>query len=227
MDFFQVVQGFDPLNIAFGINFLSLMVKDILKLRLLAFGSQITFMLVGYSRGNWTIFWWQIVFILINLVRTGLLLWERREIHFSDDLEEIYKNHFPTFTRGEFLIFWNAGEEITGSGVPITREGEDLGALWFLHEGSADVIKSKKRLTQVPPGHFIGEMSFLTGSKASADVVPIGEVKLHTWAYTVLDRIKKTRPGLWTKIQGRLGRDLVSKIWAQHHIPKLEAEGMC
>lgn len=218
-DFFETLQGFDPLNIAFGLNFLSLFMKDILQLRLMALGSQATFWAVGYVRGNWTIVVWQSLFLAINLVRTAMVLWERREIRFSPELERVFREHFPTFPRHEFLQFWEAGEDHLYRDQPIVRQEEKPTWLWFILRGTARVVRDGQEMAQVGVGHFVGEMSFLTDQAASADVLPLGEgVQTRRWSYAALNRIRQGRPALWIRVQGRLGRDLVSKIWARHQL---------
>jgi hypothetical protein len=224
MDFFEFIQGFDFLHVAFGLNFLSLFMKDILYLRFMALGSQATFWAVGYSRGNSTIVIWQSLFILINLVRTAMVLWERREKKFPPEIERIFKTHFPTFTRQEFQIFWEAGVDRSfAESQVVVQEGQMPEALWFIIQGDAKVIRSGKQVAAIGQGHFIGEMSLMTDQPASAEVRPItSELKTHEWKWEALKKLKTKRSLVWLKIQGRLGRDLVHKIWAKH---ELEEEG--
>lgn len=223
-DFFEALQGFDPLNIAFGLNFLSLFMKDILKLRFVALGSQATFWAVGASRGNWTIVVWQSLFLVINLVRTAMVLWERREIRFPPDVERLFKSHFPIFNRQEFQAFWLAGEDRTyAPAETVVRQGDRPGALWFVARGEADVLRDGRKVASIGEGHFIGEMSLLTDEPASADVVAQeGGLTTHVWTVAALQKIRSSKHMVWLKIQSRLGRDLVTKIWAKH---ELEREG--
>lgn len=217
MDFFEFARGFDFLHVAFALNFLSLFMKDILQLRFLALGSQTTFLLVGLTRGNMTIVLWQSLFITINLVRTILVLWERREIKFAPEVEAVYKTHFPTFSRHEFQLLWFSGQERRFyPGETIIEQGRVPDCLWFLYGGEAEVYRDGNRIAQMESGHFVGEMSLLTGQPASADVQVTEPVLSREWPRDVLLKFPSTRPLLWIKIQGRLGRDLVSKLWNQN-----------
>lgn len=221
MDFFELTRGFDFLHLAFGLNFLSLFMKDILQLRFLALGSQTTFLLVGISRANMTIVLWQTLFIAINLVRTIMVLWERREIRFSPEVEAIFQTHFPTFSRHEFQLLWFSGREKSFSpGESIITQGKVPECLWFLYSGGAEVFRDGQKIARMESGHFVGEMSLLTGQPASADVRVTDAVVVREWSRETLLKFQATRPLLWIKIQGRLGRDLVTKLWNQNTLKK-------
>ena len=58
----------------------------------------------------------------------------------------------------------------------------------------------------------MGEMGYLTGDAASADVVADDIVVLHRWSFETLKKIKHNRPEFLIKLQNIIGMDLSRKI---------------
>jgi CRP-like cAMP-binding protein len=67
-------------------------------------------------------------------------------------------------------------------------------------------------VTTLSTGHFVGEMSLITGRPATADVVAVGEVDVMRWPIQDLKALRERDPALWTRIQSAVGQDLVVKI---------------
>ena len=64
----------------------------------------------------------------------------------------------------------------------------------------------------LPRGSFLGEMSFITKEKASADVISQEDVSYIEWTNHELFKIKENNRVFWTKIQNILLNDLIVKI---------------
>lgn len=213
--------GFDPANIAYIFSFIGLMTKDILFLRLLLLSSHTTWFVLGIITGNLTNIVWHAVFISINGWRTGLLLWERRKIELPPDLEGLYQEFFSSFGRKEILNLWNLGESLCAD-EKLIESGTSPQKLYFIVQGEAEVRVGSQRVGTLKRGQFIGEMSFITGQNASADVVPRPQVCVQAWDAPALRLLQKTKPALGSKIQALIGQDLVKKI-AERNLP-LETE---
>lgn len=71
----------------------------------------------------------------------------------------------------------------------------------------------------IGPKQFIGEMSFLTGHRATADVVATDTCRVLVWSQESLSEALAKLPGLAFKIRGILGRDVVAKLRA-HGAPR-------
>ena len=83
-----------------------------------------------------------------------------------------------------------------------------------LTDGEVEVKKGERVIATLKPGQFIGEMSFLTGEKAGADVVATETTKLMSWPQTDLEKFLDRNGGLSFKVRGVLGRDVVTKLRA-------------
>ena len=216
MNFLPDFRHFDFANLGFFLSFVGLLTKDILTLRFLLLGSHGTMWTIGLVMGNPTLIFWHTIFLAINSWRTSLILWERRKVIFPPGLDPIYHDFFTSLTRKEMLLLWSRGSAATYFDSPVIRQEATLDRLYFVVDGSAEVLKDGARVSVLQRGRFLGEMSFLTGRGASADVMPLGPVKFHEWPYATLREIQAKSPHLWMKIQGLLGRDLVEKVYEKH-----------
>jgi CRP-like cAMP-binding protein len=70
----------------------------------------------------------------------------------------------------------------------------------------------------VTPGGLVGEISYLTGKVASADVSAGTDTLLFVLPHGVLDQIKLERPDLHTKLMYVLGREVAQKLAAANHL---------
>ena len=214
--------NFDLLNIGYGFNFLAFFLKDILWLRLAAFSAQTTFIILGLIYGNHTGAIWNALFLGGNSVNIAMILWARRKVSFSPEVEHLYHHYFSLLTRPEMRMFKKRAREEVREGV-ILQDGMVPTALFFLMSGTVEVRKSGIQVSSLGQGRYFGEMAYLTGNPATADVIAASPTKFLVWDYSVLNDIKKRSPHLWIKIQGLLGRDLVQKV-ADNHPRRQEME---
>jgi hypothetical protein len=200
------------LNFAYGLNLLALVVKDVLWLRVVLVPAQLTFLFWGTVQGLPATVAWNAVFIGINGVQIVRILRERRPIQLPLELLDVYQNVFVSMKPREFLLFWETGNTQEAREEPFVRQGEQLDALLFIVTGKAHVTREGNVLATLGRGSFAGELSFLSGEPASADVVADGKVTYNSWDHQKLRRIEKINADLYAKLQGILGRDMTEKI---------------
>lgn len=78
-----------------------------------------------------------------------------------------------------------------------------------------DVFVEDRVIARLTPGQFIGEMSFLTGDKATADVRASEPSRVLVWSQEHLNELFNKKATLAFKIRGILGRDVVGKLRTQ------------
>jgi len=106
------------------------------------------------------------------LVLIGRRLWEDGNARFNPDELAMVRTLFdalPT-SRARHLIdqgVWLAGKE----GDVLTREGEPVDHLYYLAEGEARVLSQGVEVGMCRPGDLIGELTVLSGERASATVI--------------------------------------------------------
>ena len=200
------------MNIAYVLNLVGLAVKNILILRILLMSAQIILIYTGYVRGNWIVMFWNAVFLVINLLRTIMLLLERRPVKLPAEVLDIYRENFLQMTEREFLRFWDAGKTVEITGGHVVRSGENADSVYIIIGGSATVRNRTGTVAILRRGGFIGEMSYISGRPPSADVMADSVLTLRAWKRTDLNSLRIRDHAQWVKMQQALGRDLVMKV---------------
>lgn len=93
-----------------------------------------------------------------------------------------------------------------------TQEDRPLGTMYFLLEGTLEVIKDGLIVASILPDHLVREMSIMTGDPASADTRPAGKVRVHESSQQEIRELKDDSPELYNSLLAVLGRDLSSKL---------------
>ena len=162
---------FNTANIIFLAAF---MAKKIVWLRLLTF----TGMLVGipyylyiHEAPMWNNIFWVSTYASINLVMLFIIYLESRPIELSDLEQKIYDLTFKSLEPRIFKKLIDHGSLIEHQPEEnlVTRDSE-LDSLMLVVEGEAEVVLKHGEHIIIPAGGFIGEQSYITGEKTSADV---------------------------------------------------------
>jgi len=162
---------FNTANIIFLAAF---MAKKIVWLRLLTITGMmvsIPYYLYFLEAPMWNNIFWISTYALINLVMLFIIYLESRPIKLSDLEQNIYNMTFKSLEPRVFkkLIDHGSLEEFHPEVVLVTRDSE-LDSLMYVVEGEAEVVLKHGEHLIIPTGGFIGEQSFITGGKTSADV---------------------------------------------------------
>jgi len=162
---------FNTANIIFLLAF---MAKKIVWLRLLTITGMmvsIPYYLYFLEAPMWNNIFWISTYALINLVMLFIIYLESRPIKLSDLEQNIYDMTFKSLEPRVFkkLIDHGSLEEFHPEVVLVTRDSE-LDSLMYVVEGEAEVVLKHGEQLIIPTGGFIGEQSYITGEKTSADV---------------------------------------------------------
>jgi hypothetical protein len=200
------------LNLSYLLIAVGLMVTDVLRLRAIILASEGMIFYYGFAVGNTPIMLWNVLFMGINAVRIGLLIRERRPVKIPEKLSDIYTDIFAGLNSREFLYFWNTGKTITVHDEVLCRENENQDELLLILDGKVSIQKDSQEVAQLTRGSFVAEMSFLTGSPASADAVGIGDVRCIVWSQEKVAQLQDLNRDLLMKLQLVLGRDISAKL---------------
>jgi CRP-like cAMP-binding protein len=116
-----------------------------------------------------------LVTCLLLLART---LYERRKASFTAEERRMIDSLVAGLsqTRARHLI--DQGMWLTGkAGDRLTREGEPVEHLYYLAEGDARVLMEGRQIATCHAGDLIGELTVLSGDKATATVILDGPAR--------------------------------------------------
>ena len=199
-------------HLGYSLMLCALVARDILWLRGTLVLAQGVLALYAWGLDVRSMAAWNTLFVLINSVWVVKILRERRAVTLPKDLQPLYDAHFFALSPAEFLRWWAQGRRETLRDVRMTIRGAYPDSLYFILGGLARVSRTGIHLTDLPGGHFVAEMSLLTGRPANADVVAVGEVDVMRWPVESLKALRERDPAAWSRIQSAIGHDLVMKI---------------
>ena len=205
---------FNTANIIFLAAF---MAKKIVWLRLLT----ITGMMVGipyylyiHEAPMWNNIFWVCTYASINLVMLFIIYLESRPIELSDLEKNIYNMTFKSLEPRVFkkLIDHGSLEELQPEVNFVTRDTE-LDSLMYVVEGEAEVVLKHGEHLIIPTGGFIGEQSYITGEKTSADVKTGKEAaKIIRWNSEALRKYLAGKEALKDNLDLIFTADLIHKL---------------
>ena len=205
------------LNCAYTIYLAAFMAKNIVWLRLLTVAGNILvvpYYLFFLDPPLWNSFVWVCIYSVINLVMLFIIYLESRPIKLSDLEQKIYDLTFKSLEPRVFkkLIDHGSIEELQPEVVLVTSNS-DLDSLMLVVEGEAEVILKHGEHLIIPTGGFIGEQSFITGGKTSADVTTGKEAaKILRWNSQLLRKYLADKENLKDHLDLIFTSDLIYKL---------------
>lgn len=200
------------LNAGYLFMLIALAIRNILFLRLVLISAQGLLIAYNLVTANYMVLVWNCLFLTINVYQVIDLLRKRRPVSIPEEIQDIYDCGFHDMSKREFLYFWQIGKETSYQEGVIVEEGFPQEEIMLILDGTAAVKKKNSKIAELTRGHFIAEMSFLSGEPASADVVCDSPVKTISWSQDNLRNLKTLNFELWTKLQNVLSRDLIGKV---------------
>jgi hypothetical protein len=208
----------DMIHVANVLYLLSYMVRDILWLRVLSVAAGLCLMPYYCHCGDhplWAPISWNALFAAVNVVQIVLLVGERWPRSLTGQQRQLYEKIFPELSPGEFVKLMKMGARRELSvGEQLVARGSVVEDMTVLLQGGLEVRADGRVIARLRPGQFVGEMSFVTGEKASADVIATEPSTVVSCSQASLHELLDAKPALALKIRAALGRDVVAKLRA-------------
>lgn len=145
----------------------------------------------------WSALFWQACFLTVNLVNLLILLFSMRATNFDDHEAHAYDLKFSDLKPYEVRpIFKYATRTTLDAETLLLQDGGSNDSLMLILEGKCRVLKNGQEVAVLGPGHFVGELSFLSGDEVSADVFAEKGTRLMSWNKRSLAPLFK-RQGLY------------------------------
>ena len=205
------------LNCGYTIYLAAFLAKKIVWLRLLTITGNflvVPYFLYFHETPLWNSFVWMCIYTVINLVMLFIIYLESRPVSLDDLEQRIYDRTFKSLEPRVFkkLIDHGSLEEIQPEVNLVTRDSE-LDSLMLVAEGEAEVVLKHGEHIIIPAGGFIGEQSFITGGKTSADVTTGKEATtILRWNSQVLRKYLADKETLKDHLDLIFTSDLIHKL---------------
>lgn len=192
------------------------LLRDMLWLRFLTILScfaGITFNYLVPATPLWTVIAWNTLFAIINIVQIAIIIKDRTGIHFTEEEKELYETLFKKFAPFEFMKLMRIAEwRQVAPGEVVTTEGQRLDEVMMIYNGLLAVEVKGEKKAELQDGHFIGELSFISGGAANATVRAIEPTRYIAWPKKEIDRLLARNPSMHIAMQGMLTVDLSKKL---------------
>ncbi len=192
------------------------LLKDILWLRflsILACLAGITFNYHVPATPLWTVIYWNILFIVINVVQIAIIFKERSGIHFTDEEKELHETLFKNFAPFEFMKLMRIGKwSEAKQGQILATEQVPLDSVMLIYNGRLSVEARGAEVAQLKDGNFIGEVSYITGGAATATVRAVEPTRYLSWPKTEIGKLLNRNPSMRLAMQSMLSTDLSKKL---------------
>jgi hypothetical protein len=153
-----------------------------------------------------------IVISIVGMTRYYLLTSRAR---FSQEEQDLIAAWFPDLAPPDARQLLSAGTWVDAdAGIQITTQGEEIGFLYFLSDGMADVSASGKPVGTLVAPSVIGELTCFDGGPASATVTLARKARYFAVDAQTLNQLCRKNPELRLHLQGSLARDTHAKLTA-------------
>jgi len=161
----------------------------------------------------WSALFWQSCFLLINLVNLIVIYYNSLPLNMSEDEERLQSLVFRTISAREVRKLLNVGQiHKINSNEKFLGQGDANSDLYLLSKGSCRVFRDDKEIGFLHPGHFVGEMSFVSDQPVSADVIADQPIEFIKWKKEDLDKFFIRNSSLKQYFYTLLGLDMAEKL---------------
>jgi CRP-like cAMP-binding protein len=124
---------------------------------------------------------------------------------------------FASISRKGIRALVQAADEIDlPAGKVLVREGEWGRHLYVILRGTAEVTKDGKRLRELIPGDFFGEMAFLSGARRTATITARSDMRVMILGPQQLEVILESEPILARRMLETMAKRLLANEVETH-----------
>ena len=142
-------------------------------------------------------------------------LYERRAQRFTADEQAVIDHLVSGLSQSRARHLIDQGLWLTGkAGDVLTREGEPVAQLYYLAEGEAKVMSEGRQVGTCRAGDLVGELTVLSGERASATVILAGPARFWCASADVLRPYAEANEDIRRAIEHSFALALKAKLRA-------------
>lgn len=200
------------LNLAYFMLVSSTFTRRILWLRGALVVAGVTFVIYGFMADNWTMIFWNSVTSVLHAAQGFRFIKSQRSVQLTPGDEEIRETWFSTLGPFDFQSLWTMGETVEYADGTLAVEGQPQTMMMLVLDGRATVDVEGREVGLLQRGDLVGEMSFLSGTPASATVIPQGTVRVREWDQARLRTLDHLNPSAATAVRRLIQENLADKL---------------
>ena len=161
----------------------------------------------------WSALFWQSCFLIINVINLLVLYYNSLPLDMTDDEKRLQNLVFRNLSPREIRKVLSVGVfESCEDNEKFLGQGQLNSDLFLLSDGKCRVLRDSSEVAFIYPGHFIGEMSFVSNQPVSADVFADQPIKYVRWKKADLDKFFNRNASLKQYFYSILGLDMAEKL---------------
>jgi Popeye protein conserved region len=202
--------------VAYGASILAFSFKSIYLLRIFVAISS-TFYVIYYYLFPAEPMWLDIIseafLVFLNLGMLLYLSYSQSKVVFSDEEKELYKGIYNSLSTFEFfkLIKMSSWKDYDAE-EQIIEKNTEVKDLFLIYNGEVHVVSDNDRKVKLQDGSFIGEISFNSGIKASADIYCQPMTRMVVWDQKRLKEFLNRNPNTSKHFNTIITQDLTKKL---------------
>lgn len=201
-------------HVPYALLVLSMMMNDMGWLRAIAIAAGV----IRIINRAWfeidpIIVFWEVIFVAVNVGQLAILWYYARRHRFAEH-ESPFANSMPSSVdrRSIRRLLKLANLRRAEPGDRLTIEGALVDELMFIAEGVVQIEKDGRIVAVCGPGDFLGEMSFVSGSPASATAVVARPLRYLAFNQMRLRNALEADSELKQAMDASFNRNLVGKL---------------
>lgn len=156
---------------------------------------------------------WETLLVLVNVIQLALIWNANRRSRFTKEEQSLIDARLARLDPRDArqlldMGFWAEG----GPGTPLTQQGKPVRFLIYLVSGKVNIICDGQKVGFCGPGNFVGEMSLLGDSLASANAVVAKPSRYWMIQTDKIRGLRDSEPALAHAIEMGIAQDLRTKI---------------
>ena len=206
-------------HLAYVLLVLSMLMRSMLWLRLIALASGVASVAYGWVwLGDPLVVMWEALFTLTNLAQLAIMLYEQRRSAFSDDQQAFVDAVMPDADMGQVRRLMALGRAgVAEPNTVLFRRGEVPRQLLVITRGTAQVERDGAVIGACGEGDFLGEISFQQGGPATADVVVTNTLHFMAFDQAALRTFLKRNEQIGHTLNAAMNRNLMAKLDRTSH----------
>ncbi|QGX99754.1 cyclic nucleotide-binding domain-containing protein [Roseovarius faecimaris] len=155
----------------------------------------------------------QVSWITISIFGMTRFFVLSRRVRFTPEERALVSERLSDFTPLGARQLLNAGNWLDKPvGEEITTQGKEVGFLYYLAEGSVQVIAGGTVIREMHAPNFIGELTCFSGGPASATLRAVSPLRMFAIDTAVLTDLCRRKPDIRIKLESSLARDTHKKL---------------